>query len=314
MPAHQLPAQAVRDLDWVLTSPSLIRPIPQARLIGADLSSATRHWLQQLYDAPTPLLTHLQQRDTHFLGSYFESLWEFWLRNQPQLQLVSQRQQIYDQGKTLGEFDFIIWDESQQTYRHQELAVKFYLGFMSPGEPRSPSTGQEALWIGPNAADRLDLKLAKLQTQQLRLRDHPVAQHWLHSQGIQAIEPELLLKGYLFTPLEVSLEPPAVAGDQHLQGRWLYLAQLEQLQPLGKHWLVLDKASWLSPAHALEEQLLSFAQLRAKLRQHFATDSRALLLAAMDEQGDHWRESDRYFVVPDHWPQQPHHKRPNRSI
>src|SRR5690606_17603283 len=301
MQIRHLPAQAVRDLDWVLTSPSLIRPIPQARLITADQTSATPQWLQQLYQAPEPLLTHLQQRDTRLLGSYLESLWEFWLTRQPHLRLIGQRQQIYHQGKTLGEFDFIVWDERTHQYRHQELAIKLYLG-ITEDDASQPHSGLETRWWGPNAIDRLDLKLAKLQTQQLRLRENPVAQEWMHAQGIETVEPELLLKGYLFYPLEHTITPPAVAGDHHLQGKWLYLRQLERLQPRSEHWLLLDKTCWLSPAQALAEQLLSFAQLEERIRQHFATSPRALLLAAMSEHQDVWQESGRYFIVPDFWP------------
>lgn len=297
MPVCHLPAQAVRDLDWVLTSPSLVRPIPEASLVSPDLTSTTRQWLQMLHQDPTPLLAHLHQRNTRRLGNYFESLWEFWLQHQPHLQLISQRQQIYHQGKTVGEFDFIIWDEQLRQHRHQELAVKFYLGIVE-----SPHDEPQTFWKGPNAIDRLDLKLAKLRHQQLRLREHPIAQQWLHTRGITNLVPELLLKGYLFYPLEQSVAPPAVAGDHHLRGKWLYLKQLEQLLPQGEHWLVLAKTSWLSPARALAEHLLSVTQLRDRVRRHFETSSQAILLAALKEHQGVWQESERYFVVADSWP------------
>lgn len=302
MSAHPLPVQAVRDLAWVLTSPSLIRPIPEARLIEADLNDSTQHWLEQLNRNPAPLLDHLQQRNTRLLGSYFESLWEFWLINQPHLRLIGQRQQIIHQGHTLGEFDILLWDDSCQQFRHQELAVKFFLG-TDRHPPPSPHTSESVLWKGPNAHDRLDLKLAKLRNQQLRLGEHPVARQWLRERGIDQLETELLIKGYLFYPLHQPLSPPEVASDHHLRGSWLYPDQLPQLQSRSERWLVLEKAHWLSPAWAMEESLLNFQQLEERVRQQMTSAPRALMIAAMEQAQAAWQESGRYFIVPARWPE-----------
>src|SRR5690606_14050706 len=144
------------------------------------------------------------ERDTRLLGSYFEALWDYSLRRQPQLEVIARRQQIRQPGRTVGEFDLLLFDQERQRHLHQELAVKLYLAFTETnGIQAAPYPAVR--WIGPNSQDRLDKKLARLETHQLCLSRQPDAQTWLRHQGINKLDVEVVFKGYLFYPLH---DPP----------------------------------------------------------------------------------------------------------
>ncbi len=294
------PQQAWRDLAWVVTSPSLIAHINGATVVAGAEDPETQTWLAAQQQEPADLLRHLQERDTRLLGSYFEALWDYSLRRLPHLEVIARRQQIRQSGKTVGEFDLLLFDQARQRHLHQELAVKFYLAFAdSSGTPAVPHPAVR--WIGPNSQDRLDKKLARLETHQLCLSRQSDAQAWLRYQGINQLDVELVLKGYLFYPLDAPPPTPDFVNPSHLRGRWLRANQLNQIAQAGRRWQVLDKSRWLAPALATTEESVEFEALQAWVAANQPL-GRARLIAALEANGDHWRELERFFLVPDHWP------------
>ena len=83
--------QAVRDLAWACFGPNLVddfSPWPGFSAIGNGhfkLTVERRQWLLQLDRQPSVLLQHLTHRRSPRLGIYFESLWQFFIEQDPAL-------------------------------------------------------------------------------------------------------------------------------------------------------------------------------------------------------------------------------------
>jgi hypothetical protein len=229
---------------------------------------------------------------------YFEALWHFFLARDPAFELVAHNLAIRDGCRTVGEFDCLYYCRAQRRHFHLELAVKFYLGY-------------DHQWLGPNARDRLDLKLARLEGHQLRLADDPAATETLQRLGIVAPGRQVAIRGRLFPPLQHLNRMLPTAGretesilfwlPQGQLGRFLHEDTCDQKSP-GSHsrFALLGRDLWLSAADAPEAgDSLSAAALQARVNEHFSTGGRPLLVARFDQGG---LERSRFFVTPDTWP------------
>ncbi len=189
---------AVRDLAWVIGAPVLpdaAFPAYTGRVVD-DAWCRTQlqtcaPWLAALDSEPRSLHDFIAARPTRRLGHYFESLIAFWLAYLPSMQIIATNLQVKDSQRTLGEYDFLLRDASADIC-HWEAAVKFYL----QAEPQA----EQHVFIGPGARDRLDLKLDRVFSRQLKLGYTPA--------GREALPPDIALnkaqafiKGYLFYPL-----------------------------------------------------------------------------------------------------------------
>lgn len=253
--------QVVRDLAWVVASPPLLAP-----------TSGAIHWLdstacRQLYDQhdvwfaaldanPTALLASLDAQRDRRLGRYFETLLSFWLQSpaNTRYRLIAQNLPIRAQGITLGELDFLVQDRLTDELQHWEVAVKFYLGIEASGDLQH--------WIGPGQKDRLDLKLAHLQTHQLQLPRSAAGRAVLQALGLPEPTPVCLLKGRLFYPyaaLRSDWAPTQAAAD-HLQGWWqttdAFLASAVQR---ALRWVQLPKPHWFTSVQPPTELTPSLA-------------------------------------------------------
>ncbi len=302
MSAFTYRTQAVRDLAWACFSPPLLHTAQLAA--NADgvsdcsphLSASRQDWLAQLDRNPQPLLKHLAGCTSRRLGVYFESLWHFFLQQDPAFELVAHNLAVRDGGATLGEFDVIYWCRERQRHCHLELAVKYYLGWRAP-DADEPA-GQWRDWLGPNSRDRLDLKLRQLLERQILLGHRPRAREQLRDLGINDMVREIAIKGYLFQPRGSPLPPPPGFNSQLGFSQWLHLQTLplHLRQTQAEHFLLLPRMRWLSTAQAQpEEQLMS----RSMLLERLQLPAPARLIAGIDRGG---REICRFFVTPDHWP------------
>lgn len=223
---------AVRDLAWVIASPPLL-----AGGLGGEVSAAwcagryaaMQEWLMALDRDPAVLQAWLAHRASRRLGLYFEALLGFWLAHGPGMSLARERAQVWRDGRTLGEFDFLFRDAqrpgrlhslpSHGSLIHWEAAIKLYLHV----PPQVVAAGTEPQWWGPNARDCLEYKLARLHTHQLRLGEAVEAGDLLASlrsaggQGDTSVMAEAFVKGYLFYPLAADkaglVEPSSVKLD-----------------------------------------------------------------------------------------------------
>lgn len=293
--------QATRDLLWVVNSPPLLitdqdrdDPIPEhQRLQQADIDAEhLNHFFTE----------HRSRR----VGRYFEALVSYWLKHIRRVEIVAESETIYEGQRSVGEIDFIFFDE-QGRLTHWEVAVKFYL-FHSM---RQTIPGQ---FIGPNARDTLEQKRQKMLERQLPLSLN-------HFPAVKVRYP--FLKGRLF--YHEQDQWTRTASEQisihHLTGHWCrnseLAAYLQALFPQvaisqpschERHQVkfrLLEKPFWLADEIVNEDDgfLLTPESMLEMAKRHFRSSNRCLLVAHLVQTGDSYFEAGRFFVVPETWPE-----------
>ncbi len=271
-------SEALRDLNWAINSPSLIENCTDKLNVQADEDVLAKQLFQ-----------FMENRISHRVGYYFESLVHFYLRNMRMVEIVGQRLQIQENCRTIGELDFLFRDE-QGELNHWEVAVKFYLYHPEKSVANSH-------FIGPNAADTFERKMKRLFEHQLPLSEKyfpEVSQRHAFVKGRIFYHPQM--------PLGDSL--PTLLAANHLRGDWIYLRELEWLN----HWefdaaTMLIKPWWLSSTRlALTDDVLTRMELRASLQVHFERSNHPQLISLLSEQSSEYIEIRRLFVVHDQWP------------
>ncbi len=294
----------VRDLAWACFDP----PLVHIDILSADkvsnsallLTQERERWLQALDVDPTPLQDHIAQLRSHRLGLYFESLWHFFLRQDSSVDLVAHNLPIRTEGKTIGEFDCIYYCHQRRRHIHLELAVKYFLSVGShQGTPEHSELNQ---WWGPECQDRLDLKVGHLLDRQINLSDHDAAKLALEELGIEDLDKEIEIKGYLFQSIDNPIPPPIAYNGDNIPNQWVHVNNLQEYcQRLGalsfKH---LPKFQWLSPTVETDtSNILVCSELELLMLKHFEDESRPQLVVALDDAG---LECRRFFVVGTVWP------------
>lgn len=297
----------VRDLAWALFSPTVLHSdrladkSQQINNCGLRLTPSRQNWLEKLDREPAPLHEHLNTLHSSRLGLYFESLWHFFLQEDPSVHLTAHNLPIRQQGRTLGEFDCLYYCYKRERYFHLELAVKYYLSCRNTTTGHGPSHWKE--WLGPTNTDHLDRKINHLTQHQIQLGHNPAAQEALNELGIDNLAKEIEIKGYLFQSLADPLPAPCAHNDENRLCRWLTIADLTEYLATTSEQLftVLPKIFWLAPT-TLESKGLdarNAPSLFALLIEHFSNRGRPQLIAAFDAAG---YECQRFFVVGDSWP------------
>ena len=315
----------VRDLAWVMLSPSLLDSVSTLRfgqytysnhVVGDDFCRSLYrrkvHWLSALDAFPEPLLNWLKHRTSVRLGYYFEDLLAFWITQAYDACYFHRRVQVRDQHKTLGEFDYLFQRCGSPVLNHWEAAIKYYLRYCD-------EQGQYR-WYGPNSHDRLDLKIERLFGHQLRLSSHPQATSSLPNSGYSRICPRAFVKGRLFYPVETLGQtpdpvPPYISA-QHAKGWWTR-AGVYQLPNVGSNsqWYLLSRQNWMALPYLCADErqvLLDSGQLVDYCERYF-TDAKvseqnpAIMVAELlpDEAGI-YQEKSRGFIVEPRWPR--HHR------
>jgi hypothetical protein len=285
----------VRDLAWAIASPPLLHPGQTACRWYSDdwykdLYTTSESWLKQLDKSPDVLQERLDSQKDRRLGRYFETLWAFWLENNPRFDVIAHNLPLREAGRTLGELDFLVHDKSSGQNLHWEVAVKFYLGV---GDTRLHCN-----WHGPGKKDRLDRKVEHLCNRQSVIYQRPEVQEMITAMGYRVDTCGVILKGRLFYPHAHDEEAsvPVDANPCHLRSYWLTLSELcsqnipvNSYSPLvGYGWMASagedDKIPWMSL-----DELITAIKL-GDLRLPLYVSSR------QPERG-----SKRFFVVPDDW-------------
>jgi hypothetical protein len=303
---------AVRDLAWLIGSPSLMAEgtaglaLPPAAWLSARAAEA-EPWLEALDDNPAELQRYLAgtflAQGPHFrLGRQAERLLAFWMARRPGCELVAAGREVAADGHVLGELD-VVFRDPERGLVHWEAAVKFYL--------RGEGSAAWDAYIGPNPRDRLLQKLRRVIDHQLPLGRDRRARIALGI-GDQPLTSEAFLKGWLFYPADSGWDAPAFvpAGvhPDHGRGWWLrHGADEVPCAARSSRFLILARPDWLAPAHRPDDagqRPLAHGELRAALARHFHDQHAAVLVAEVrrDEHG-WWRELARGFVVHAHWPE-----------
>lgn len=287
----QLQNPQVRDLAWACFSPVLLRcsQLPDRGELADcqfPLNTQRHQWLLQLDREPTPLLDHLARSKQTRLGLYFETLWQFFLQHDPEVELLAHNLPVRDGTRTLGEFDLLYFCRQRQRAVHLELALKFYLCATDcPGDAWHH-------WLGPNSQDRLDLKLDRLLHHQIRLGEKPQARLELAKLGAEDPLREIHIKGRLYRHFAHAVKPPPGYNEALPFDQWAHLKSTDEAladrisQPL-------DRSQWLAPLprqSAQDTQPTPVVDCQDRPRQ----------VATLNKHGD---ENARVFLVANHWPQ-----------
>lgn len=251
----------VRDLAWALLSPALFTELPDVEsqwLTPTWQDDDVVTWLYALDKRVESLLSHLQEQRATRLGVYFEQLLSFYFDHYPRFTLLAKNLQANDSNRTIGEYDFIVWDEQDQQHYHIEVAVKFYVGFadLTVNIPKNIPMYNWHHWIGPNKKDSLCIKINHLIHHQLRLPDTDAGVKALASIGLtpEQVKPKLLLTGRLYLPSSTQQKQPIELpyfGQYQLPFTqyWYDKRQLIESPSLihpQNHYIVLPRQLWMS--------------------------------------------------------------------
>lgn len=276
--------QAARDLIWAINSPSLIR---------SSAENASTDWPvcnESDFD-PAALQADIDANDQYRVGRYFEELVHFYLKSVRGFEVVERSLQIQDDGRTVGEIDFIYRDHDG-ALRHCETAVKFFLH-------TADSNDSGSHFIGPNSADNFERKTQRLFEHQLPLSKNRFP---------EVARREAFVKGQIFyhsrQPAATTL-PPILARD-HLRGSWIRESELDLLESSHSEarYRVARKPHWLAPDQASfsDATVQTIDGIRSLLEIHFSKRRTPQLVNVLSKGDERWQESDRVFVVSDQWP------------
>jgi uncharacterized protein len=301
----------VRDLAWAIFSPALVSSVqcntalvPAARF---EMTAARKRFLQALDDNPEPLTAFLRPVQNRFLGIYFEQLWRFFLTHDSETTLLAHNQQFVHEKQTLGELDFLYRCHRRDAIVHLEVAVKFYLGFVV-SSPQNLC--DDSHWLGPNCADRLDLKLSHLRIHQLALVQHPHVSEILRKRKILPSQQEIAMHGYLYFQQGINgtcdVVSPASASSAHLRSYWIRVHDLrDKLKNLPpeeqaiKRYRLVPRQEWLCAHNLPSPGLLNVDGLLSMIDAEFSAPLRQPVLC--ERYCERQRAADsRFFIVP--WP------------
>ncbi len=288
---HHTPS-SVRSLIWSYGSPSLVASDQDSRWQDDEWFSWRALELAGILDKPalgSELEAFLNDEKDHRLGARFERLIEFGLKHLPGFDCVERRLQVQMDGRTRGEFDFIVRNQALNQFEHWEVASKFYLGV--------PVDGSLA-WVGPGKRDSLLRKLRHLTERQLLLAELPESQGIRDSLEQDVSRVRAVVKGRLFYPLqrgaahdaEFCLDAPEgkiILNSRAPVGFWCDINQLIAESP--KTVFALEKPQWLDPEAG--DQAISLDGLTVDVEAR----PRCVDVVTRDDQRQRW------FVVSPGW-------------
>jgi len=320
-------SNAQRDLDWLLHSSDML-----------DLKSYFSQCEQELridcFQRPQKLCLLESQHvsEQRRLGLYAEDLLSAYFSHPESSQiLISRNLQIqnqdFNEGRTVGEFDFLTQDRLNKRYLHTEMCCKFYLGLAIPEanatEERQDAGSSWQHWLGPNCNDRLDIKISRLSTRQLTLSEHPAAKQRLMELAISPVDAQYLLRGRLFFPAYKAMASPLHSTSDQLKGLWICHSEVERLfEDMSKVWqdwwfTQINKLEFMAPrpSHCYQHPLLSKDRFQSYIDDYFQNgvqgkDSDRTRLArplplvlspTTSQSGSMGFTELRLFVVPDSW-------------
>lgn len=278
--------QLKHDLLWCIGSPELLEnkltlseEINSFFANGFSITDFSKQLAlaieEKLEKEPDYLLSQVASLKTRRLGERFELFCQIAFELHPDFELLAHNLQIKDASKTLGELDLVINHRSTEQTYHLELACKFYLQLTKQ---------KQCYWIGPGLRDRLDTKLKRMVTHQLKISERAECQTKLNERGWLPIISTSLIKGRLFYEL----------SDDNLHGleyAWGTAAQiLNHFEHFNWQWQRLGKDEWLAPLQCLTREETLYKILSR-------TIEKPIQLVAFERE----QEVKRLFWVPDNW-------------
>ena len=240
---------------------------------------------------PNALITAVSVCKSHFLGSYFETLFSFAIENLSDLVIRLEHFQIEKEGQTLGEVDMLV--ETPNGELHQfEIAIKFYL--------ERPDLYPHD-WIGPNKNDSLLKKVSRAREHQLLIlqteKGQEVVSHVTNGRDVQA---NLLIFGRLYSALTCRKEVDQWLS-QNKRGGWIRVSDLFLLMPYFSYFLILEKPHWLAAPDISDDFSFFSLQSTYNLADYFLRDDRPKHAFLCQSLNDMNSTRCRVFIVPDSW-------------
>ncbi|MFL0799795.1 MAG: DUF1853 family protein [Agarilytica sp.] len=305
----------VRDLAWLLLSPALIdqnlgefsayQPCPTP-----ESQAALINWLRTVdaaitADNNTPHA--IDRRRFRRLGIYCESLFNFYLENTPEEKnTVYKNFRVQGENQTIGECDVVLAN-TKPYLTHIEIAVKFFL-------QTQPGATEWHSWLGPNAIDRLDIKLERMRSHQLPLPQRKDTEEIFRALKNENKKPEKIaslhfIKGILFTPFNGDLitQLPKNTNPNLLHSQWITISNfLDHISNNDAEFTLCDKMEWLtgpekhnaSGPNGVINQMRSLYEIAQKERR-----TPPGLMVWQTDPHDNYDTPARFMVVPDNWPQ-----------
>jgi hypothetical protein len=190
--------------------------------------------------------------------------------------------QINTEEKTIGELDFICFDQLQQKWIHIELVYKLYV---FKGENQFDDFSQ---WIGPNLKDRLDHKVNKLITHQLPLGQHPDIRNKIET---NTIESYCCFKARLFLENRKQSVDTLNLNSDCITGNYLNFEEFKSYKHQKSLFCVPEKINWICKADS-NRHWYDFKEAENKLKP-MLKEKRAQLVWIKTEEGDYLE----YFIV-----------------
>lgn len=165
--------------------------------------------------------------------------------------------QLIEEGKTIGEIDFIISEKETKQIIHLELAYKFYLF-----DPNYSSL-EINNWIGPNRNDSLTQKLEKIKTKQFPLLHHKAAQEKFKDINIKEASQKLCLLVSLYIPYTYKAEFTPVF-QKAIKGYYVNAEKFTDFDHSEKKYCLPSKKKWgIDPSH--NEDWMSFKEIEQEM-------------------------------------------------
>ena len=298
---NELNHPSVRDLAWCFLSPPLLSrdELPE-HVVEPELSetvlAALEPHIRALDHDPSELEDFLGERPTRRVGRYFEQLVEYGL-SRAGIKLLATNYQLHHGKRVIGELDYLFEHEGQ--VEHWETAIKFYL--------EHESSESLSHFVGPNAADNLGLKVARILDHQLPMGQHPATQE-IEALAGRPVNSRAFVRGRLFYHHARSSESlaPSPVSPGHLVGWWRFAKELPLPDHSSSHgWIKADKPCWLAPLRVLassNDGVMTDGSVNNFVADHFAQEHYPLLMVEVRRMGAYWEEVSRGFIVNNAWP------------
>jgi hypothetical protein len=224
---------------------------------------------------------------TLMLGKRAEYFFSKTLEANKNVKIILENIQIQREKITLGELDFIIYDEHTQQYKHIELVYKFYL--------YDSQLGKDELlnWVGPNKNDSLIKKLQKLKEKQFPILHSIEGIELLNKLSIDVknITQQLCFKAQLFVPYSLAGKSFSHINPSCIKGYWLSVNEFNAKE-FGQHSFYLpEKRDWF--VNPKECNIWSAYQAIQPIILQALDKKKSLLVWMKDSKG----QTSSFFVV-----------------
>ncbi|MEW7278342.1 DUF1853 family protein [Aquimarina sp. 2201CG1-2-11] len=196
--------------------------------------------------------------ENEVLGKRIESFFDFYIKKSERYRTLVKNKQVFDNRVTIGELDFIQFDQKENSVLHVEFVYKFYLyNCLVKNELNR--------WVGPNMNDTLINKIEKLKNKQFPLLYKDETREILDNLGIRrdSIQQKIAFMGCLFVPLSMHNQKVPYLNNNCIVGFWLksesfvkeVYGAFQFFIPIKKDWIVNPKNcnDWLTYKNARQQ-------------------------------------------------------------